>query len=56
MSSYLSLNKTHAVSVTANPAGTLLLPLSPAAPRLPLLKSKESYRSNPGPLDNIEFS
>lgn len=37
MTSCLSLNNTHAVRVTAHPAGTLLLP-SPATLQLPVLK------------------
>lgn len=45
MTSCLRRKRTHAAGVTARPAG----PPSPAAPQLPVFKSEESYRSDPGP-------
>lgn len=42
MTSCLSLKKRHAVGVTADPAGTLLPPPSPATPQLPVFTSEES--------------
>lgn len=57
MTSCLSLTRTHAAGVTAGPAGPLLLPPpSPAARQLPVFKSEESYRSDPGPLHHAEVS